>query len=304
MAIYEIRDTISGPGSTFGDQVIMQRKINLEPGMRHTINHLDWFDDAISGGSAGQPNYKMEVYLTNYPVILRDRIFHTGNGLGGPLAGDDQVLWKAHRLNYSSGNLGWYDAEFPNQFLGATPTFSFYTPTLYWTIIWTQEGEIGYERTFEQSLYLALESKKVDAVEYGIGLLREYNNNQARKLSNNGLTMLQAEVIGAMPMWDIGGIRSELMTGTTSTIGDGNWFLNQAYAGTNGEIMEDSGTIRIQLQESRTMVPSTEAFGSDFLEFPDWFKAIAKPFPSLETGPQRANFPPRRKLTNGNTEMV
>ena len=70
MAIHEIRETISGSSESTNGQIIVQRKINLQPGKRHTIAHLDWFDDAISGGSAANAQYKMEVFLTNYPLVL------------------------------------------------------------------------------------------------------------------------------------------------------------------------------------------------------------------------------------------
>lgn len=304
MAIHEIRETISGSSESTNGQIIVQRKINLEPGKRHTISHLDWFDDAISGGSAANAQYKMEVFLTNYPLVLTNRAFHTGSGLGGPNAGDDQVLFKAHRINFPTGRLGWYDNEFPNQFLGATPTFSFYTPTLYWTIVWTQEEEVNYSRNFEQSLYLALESEDVDAVEYGIGLLREHSANQARLLTNNGIAMTQAEVIGGMPMWEIGGIRPEIMTGYDPILVNTGWYLDQSY-GDNGEGMQGGSSIRATLDFARTMVDHTSAFGATGgIEAPDWFKAIAKPFPGLTSGPERSQFPPVLKLNNGNTEMV
>ena len=304
MTVHEIRETIQTAASSDDGIIIVQKRINLQPGKRHTFLHMDWFDDNIAGATNSTEPQKMQVYVTNYPLILSQENFHSGPQADlGPLAGDDQVLFKAVRLSWPTGNARWYNNEFPNNFLGATKTFSWYTPHLYFTIVWTQgTGEIS--REFAQSFYAAVESVDVDDVEYGIGLLQEYNENQMRVLTSNGRLVLQADVIGAMPMWQIGGIRPEIMTATAGIVTNGNWFLDQAYGSANGEAMDAAADIRDALSQARTMQSAFDAFGEPLAEAPDWFKAIAKPFPSLESGPQRANFPPIVKNNNGNTEMV
>lgn len=305
MAVHEIRETLQTAVASDDGQLIVQKRINLQPGKRHTFLHMDFFDDNISGGTNTSQNMKMQVYVTNYPIVLSDDIFHSGlTGDIGPLAGDDEVLFKAVRLSWSTGNARWYNDEFPNNFLGSTETFTWYTPHLYFTVIWQQAPATQISREFAMSFYAAVDSVDVDPVEYGMGLLQEYNQHQMRVLTSNGVLTDQAEVIGAMPMWQIGGIRPELMTGTTGPITNGNWFLNQAYGNTNAEEMIGNNVIRATLTGARTMVGSQDAFGSDFLEAPDWFKAIAAPFPSLSSGPTRSNFPPLLKFDNGNTEMV
>lgn len=304
MTVHEIRETITANVGSDDGQLIVQKKINLQPGKRHTFLHMDWFDDNIAGATNEALNQKMQVYVTNYPIILSDETFHAGAGPDmGPLAGDDEVLFKAIRLSYSAGNARWYNDEFPNNYLGATKTFSWYTPHLYFTIVW-QQGEGTISRDFAQSFYAAVESVDVDDVEYGIGLLQEYNRHQMRLLTSNGRLVTQAEAIGAMPMWQIGGIRPEIMTATAGIVTNGNWFLDQAYGSANGEAMDAADDIRGALAQARTMQSAFDAFGEPLAEAPDWFKAIAKPFPSLESGPQRANFPPIVKNNNGNTEMV
>jgi hypothetical protein len=306
MPIHEIRETLNSGNSTLVGQdgyIMFQKRIELMPGMRHTINHADFFDDGnlFASVTASSANFVFEFYVTNYPILLGNVNLPAINQTNmGPQAGDDQVLFKVRK--YTAGQFQ-TEVEFPNAFLGSSPTFSFYTPQLYLTAIIANDSAEAPEENVFFSWYGALESKEVDAVEYGIGLLREYNANQMRRLTSNGVLITEAEVIGGYPLWQMGGIRPELMTGTTTTIADGNWFLNQAYAATGGEVMEGSATIRTQLNEARTMVAHDAAFGSELLEFPDWFKAIAKPFAGLTGGPLRANFPPLQKNDNGNTEM-
>jgi hypothetical protein len=300
MAIHEIRETINTTATSDNGQIIVQKKINLQHGMRHNIVHMDWFDDAISGATNTQQNFKMEVYLTNYPIILSEQVFHSGAGVGGPLAGDDQVLFKAHRLSWSSANAAWYNNEFPNQFLGSTPTFDFYTPELYFTIIWNNETTEDITRQFQQSIYLAVDSVEVNAVEYGMGLIREYNENQMRLLTSNGTTMTQAQVEGGFMGWQVGGIRPELMTGVDAP---DNFFYSLAGYGAS-ETMQTSTQLRDAVEASRTMVAFDEAFGDQATEAPDWFKVVVRDFGSLNTGPIRPNFPPVQKLNTGITLMV
>lgn len=303
MTVHEIRETIQTVAASDNGIIIVQKRINLQPGKRHTFLHMDWFDDNIAGATNSSEAQKMQVYVTNYPLILSEENFHSGVQADlGPLAGDDEVLFKAVRLSWPTGNARWYNNEFPNNFLGATKTFSWYTPQLYFTIVWTQgTGEIS--REFAQSFYAAVDSVDVDDVEYGIGLLQEYNQHQMRVLTSNGRLVTQADVIGAMPMWQIGGIRPELMTATAGIVTNGNWFLDQAY-GNAGEAMDSTADIRVALGQARTMQNAFDAFGEPLAEAPDWFKAIAAPFPGLAGGPTRANFPPIVKNNNGNTEMV
>ena len=300
MAMHEIRETIDTRASSDNGLLIVQKKINLQHGMRHNIVHMDWFDDAISGATNTNQNFKMEVYLTNYPLILSETPFHSGTGTGGPLAGDDQVLFKAHRLSWSAANAAWYNNEFPNQFLGSTPTFDFYTPELYFTIVWNNESAEEISRQFQQSIYLAVDSVECNAVEYGIGLLKEYNENQMRLLTSNGTIMTQAQVEGGFVGWQTGGIRPELMTGTDAP---DNFFYALAGYGAS-ETMQTSVQLRDAVEASRTMVAFDEAFGDQATEAPDWFKVVVRDFGSLNTGPIRANFPPVQKLDSGLTLMV
>lgn len=104
-------------------------------------------------------------------------------------------------------------------------------------------------------------------------------------------------------MWQIGGIRPEIMSRPSGAGAAEGWFFGLAGYG-EGEAMSSTAGIRTGLDLARTMVGHTAAFGDADLDVPDWFKAIAAPFPEFATGPMRANFPPVVKNNNGNTEMV
>lgn len=311
MPMLEIRETIQQSGTSVeigaaGTDVLqIQKRINLSPGNRYTINQLDFFDDGMLNFDSGNFEFNYQVFLTNYPIVLTDMTFNDGIAESGPLAGDDMVLFKANMMQHSSSNEIAIRQEFPNQFLGAMPTFSFYTPQLYFTVIIQRSltDPSPFSRNVAMSLYMAVESTDCDAVEYGMGMLKEYNDNQAMVLRSQGIVIDQAEIIGAMPMWQIGGIRPQFMsTNSINTLGQ-QWYYSQAGYG-EGEDMSTSTQIRSGLSAARTMAFGVGTpFGSRVDQIPDWFKAIAKPFPGLESGPVRAQFPPLKFNDNGNTLM-
>ena len=306
--IHEIRETIQQTGTSVAETgtIQFQKRINLQAGKRHTINHIDFFDDGIVDLGVVR-NSAYQVFLTNYPIVITDETFNQGVFQSGPLAGDDMVLFKANGVRDATPQEN-IRQEFPNQFLGSMPTFSFYTPQLYFTVILDRlasEPAPEFTQEIAMSLYMAVDSVEVDAVEYGIGMLREYNQNQAMLQRMQGITITQTDIIGAMPMWQIGGIRPEFMaSNATNTLGE-NWFFSTAGYG-GSEAMSATSSVRQGLSNARTMTGSGDAFGKQVgaKAIPDWFKAIAKPFPALESGPVRAQEPPLKHADNGNVRML
>ena len=304
MGIREIRETIVGAGTTDGNGLLQfQKRINLTPGLAHTIQHIDFFDDGLLGATNTTSNFSYQVWLTNYPIVITDEVFHAGDMRQGPLAGDDNVLYKAQRnINGAQSRLDFQ--EFPNQFLGSQPTFEFYTPTLYFTVaVQVTSADQPISPQIHMSLYLALEETKTDAVEYGMGILQEFAENQAMLRRKNGVVMNRANIIGALPMWQIGGIRPEIMTESTGSILGEGWFFSTAGYGA-GEEMQETDGVRAGLRFARTMVGAMDAFGDQANDIPDWFKSITKNFPGLESGPLRPQWPPILHEDNGNVIMV
>jgi hypothetical protein len=303
MAVHEIRETINSGDTVLAGEngvLMVQKRINLTPGMRHTINHADFFDDGNLFGAVTSSLYNgaFEFYVTNYPLLLGDVTLPGITATDfGPQAGDDLVLFKVRK--YVAGSNQTVE-RFPNSFLGSSPTFSFYTPYLYLTVLVANDNNEEPAEELNMSFYAALDSREVDAVEYGIGILQEYNENRARVLNSNGVLINEAEIIGGMPLWQMGGIRPEIMVSSTT----GNWFLGQVTGNSSGETMETTNAIRIAVSNARNMVAHTEAFGNEPSNEPDWFKVIVRDFAGLASGPERAQFPPRQKDNNGNTLMV
>ena len=302
MAIREIRESIQQTGTATGKVLQFQKRINLEHGKRHNILQIDFFDDGLIGATNTGSQFGYQVYVTNYPVVLTDNEFHTGGMPSGPMAGDEQVLFKANQLSFANTQAAFLRQEFPNQFLSAFPTFSFYTPTLYFTIIITDPTATAYTKTVNMSLYMAVQTEDCDAVEYGMGMIDEFSVNNAMVLRNQGIMIDQAQITAALPMWSIGGQRNQIMSANDINTHGQQWFYSQAGYG-EGETMSSSTLVRSGLSLARTMVDPTTAFGDRTAEIPDWFKAIAKPFAGIEGGAIRAQAPPLKFANNGNTLM-
>tara|TARA_R110000744_G_scaffold300966_1_gene410097 strand:+ start:1641 stop:2570 length:930 start_codon:yes stop_codon:yes gene_type:complete len=304
--LHEIRETIMQTGTPDENGLVqIQKRINLRAGVAHTIQHIDFFDDGLLGATNIGNDFSYQVWLTNYPVIITDDIFHAGQMRMGPMAGDDNVLYKAVQLSFGPQGLRNFE-EFPNAFLGSQPTFEFFTPHIYFTMV-TMANELVAPPApnVKMSIYLAILETEVEAVEYGIGVLQEWTNNQAMLLRKNGRQVDRLDVIGAQPMWQIGGIRPEFMASNDTNILGENWFFNQAGYG-GAEAMSLTTSVRGGLAAARKMVGFGDAFGSESggKAIPDWFKAIAKPFPGLESGPIRSQEPPLKHFDNGNVEML
>lgn len=305
--IHEIRETIQQTGDSDSSNGILQfqKRINLQEGKRHTINHIDFFDDGLFEFTNPDENLSYQVLVTNYPIVITDNVTTVANFNSAPLAGDNQVLFKANMISWGPTNR---DArwEFPNQFLGSMPTFSFYTPQLYFTVIIERtSAQLSYSKTISMSLYMAVDSVEADSVEYGIGMLKEYSENQAMLLRKQGIVITQSQIKGAMPMWQIGGIRPEFMASNATNLLGENWFFSTAGYG-GSEAMSATSGVRAGLANARNMVDFGDAFGkaSTTKAIPDWFKAIAKPFPGLESGPIRSQEPPLKHFDNGNVQML
>jgi len=306
MTLHQLRETIQQTGSTTSGVIQFQKRINLEPGQRHSIKTIDFFDDGLLGSSQNNTVLGYQVYVTNYPVILTDNIFHVAPFASGPLAGDDLVLFKASMLSIgptAASTPAYLVQQFPDKQNASQSTFDFYTPTLYFTVVFANANDLTFDANIAMSIYLEIESVDCNSVEYGIGMLQEHNNNQAIEFRSNGIQIDKAQIIRGQPMWTIGGIRPEIVSSNNINIAGQQWFYSQAGYG-EGEEVSDTSDIRKGLKLARQMVSDVSAFGTAIEGIPDWFKAIAKPFPGLESGPVRQQQPPLKHFDNGNVMML
>ncbi|GAJ13982.1 unnamed protein product, partial [marine sediment metagenome] len=190
--------------------------------------------------------------------------------------------------------------QFPNESVGATPTFSFYTPTLYVTAL-IHGGPAALVESLALSVYLAMDSKKANLTSYGLGVIRERSVAQGINLMNQGRTILPSRNVGQVfPMWKFGGIRPERML-RGNAIAD--FFL--PYTPNETEAMTTTDNLRTFIKAARQMQAFDTAFGSLDVakgEVPDWVKFNLSR--GLVAGPVLAQMPPVRFADNGNTVML
>jgi len=302
MVVHEIRDSISIKDSfqVGDDPVIFQRKINLQGAQRHTVNFIDFFDDSVLVPQ-GNP-FAYEFFVSKFPIAPTNMIFAEQFPLGGPEAADDNILFKAIATAHTA-TLFQKD-EFPNQFLGSSPTFTFYTPHLYLTLM--LHGDNSSPETIidpRMSVYMAVESVDVDDVEFTMGAFREWKEAQFKLLMNNGVIVpnnTAGQAGETFPSWLFGGMRPERMMRA-----DALAEFWMSLSATDAESMNTYANVKIFVDSSRVMQPFDAAFGSqDSLKggVPDWIQfGLIK---GVSAGPVRPEFPPNVYADNGNTRMV
>ena len=298
MALTEIRETVEIPQITLtGDFGIVQKKVNLKPMHLHKIMKMDIFEDTILESDSPEPVI-IEWFISPYPIIYSSNPLTPVYGNRGPSAGNDTVLMKAISIQDVRGGYGSI-IQFPNQQVGATPTFSFYTPTVYITgIVHAVAAAVVSNIAF--SFYIASDDVKAKPTTYGLGLIRERSIAQGLNLTQQGRTILPASNVGQIfPSWKFGGIRPERMVSATTNM---NYFLN--FGDNQAEGTYTSNLIRGNVRSSRQMVGFDAAFGRDSPTVgpvPDWIRFGVNR--GLVSGPIRAQQPPRKLADNGNTLM-
>jgi len=298
MPITELRDGITiqqfpGIGSPSGLKLnssgfgIIQKKINVERGMRHTLQHCDFYID-----SAGLGYETATFYLTPLPIIYSDM----NNILGGP--NGDQGIIPAYNENVlykckfaALRGSGATQEEFPNNFLSARPTFNFYSDTLYLTCFFN--GEIDDEVTnVIISFYAAMDSTPIDSIEHGMGLLRERMTMMTARIDSLGRSIPPARNVGQIaPFWKYGGSRPERMIEGDSLV---NYWLNMADR--DDEDMSSPTLLRDSVKDARQMQENPVAMGAG--DIPDWIRLYLNE--GLVAGPIRSQWPPIKHADNGN----
>ena len=305
MSLLEIRDTIEQTSVTldasgFG---IVQKQINLKPNQLNSVMKVDFFQDSLPTYIGANPLY-VELIVTPFPVIYSNMDFASAllYGNRGPMAGSETILFKSIVGPYISAppfNLPDF-RQFPNESVGATPTFSFYTPMLYVTALLHGDSSQTVDN-LAFSVYMALETKKANLTSYGLGVMRERSVAQGIVLMNQGRTILPSRNVGQVfPMWKYGGIRPDRML-RGNAIAD--FFL--PYSSSDSEKMLSTANVRAFLSRARTMQGFDTAFGDldpAKGQVPDWVRFNLNR--GLVSGPILPQMPPARYADNGNTIML
>lgn len=301
MAIHDIRESLEN-SLIFqeSDLCIIQKKVELKRGMRHEVLACDIFQDAVV--STDSPFGYIEFFVTPYPVIYSNMDIAPFVPNRGPVAASDSVLFKAN-MDITPSPTGFTFAQinqFPSPQISAGPSFSFYTPFVYFTAF--IHGDFGSQyENFAFSFLLRVNSTKATNTSYGLGLLRERSVAQGINLMNQGRIIPKAANVGQIfPAWKYGGIRPERMIRGTAAR---NFWLN--YSADSSEKMLDTGNVRTYVKGARTMQDFESAFGFDDPvkgPIPDWLRFGLNR--GLVSGPIRAQQPPRKLADNGNTLML
>ena len=296
MPIHEFRESISvqdGVPVAEDSYALFQKRISLRTGDRHTVNFIDFYDDSqISAGLT--PPSAWQFFVSKYPVLPTNMSWVEGAiGNAGPPASDPNVLFKASSvIGGVAPNIAQIDDEFPNQFLGSSPTFTFYTDHLYLTLILynlVPDGQTVVDP--QMSVYMAIDSVDVNSVEFSMGYYKEYQDAQLIQVLSGGVQMQSTPLLQAgynFPMWLAGGIRPEKMLRADALA---DWWHNL-----DGNFAEKTQTVtnlREYYNLAKTMVTFDAAFGGPATDpkgaVPDWIRVNA--LPSVISGPELAEFP-------------
>ena len=323
MPIHTIRETLIGTtkfDSSGRDQSLVQKRINLDPGHRYTIEAIQCFDDNmhLMATDTGGSMVTREIYVTPHPIVPTNKSWGfttdmsnatAGTGLGyGMLAGDNSVLYK--RLDWNNGDrnpvpgtapeLGSYNTnmyEFPNPMVAVSNPFTWYTPHLYLT------AKINCDDDAENiptniSFYIKVKKTKCSALETSMGVYKEQLEAACRPLSStlNWIDPIDSAAGRSNPMWKYGGARPEIMITATNVLRYYNKLASQAY-----QEMDNVAAFRTRYKEATTMVAFDAAFGDTTTDIPDWITLMDAS--GVTSGPIRPYPPPVKFSGNGNTVM-
>lgn len=296
MPIHEIRESIEFDNINLGDFSfgIVQKEINLKENVSHKMIQCDAFLDNPFFGTT-EDNVVIELMVTPHPVIYTNMTI-AGYNNRAPSASLDTVLFKQTIYKPTTAISEAEITEFPNQFINARPTFTWFTPKLYLTLLihGPRNADVS---NFALTVYCAVEHKNVSLVTYGMGLMKEYFVAQVAAVVSNGRFISPARNVGQIfPMWKYGGIRPELMMKSDA-------FAQFFYNTSNNDASKtvDPFNLREFAKLGRQMVSNLDAFGTPGTvkgDIPDWV-TFALP-EGIEAGAIRDQWPPIKHADNGN----
>jgi len=293
MTIHEIRESIELNEITlnadgFG---IVQKVINLKDNRSHKMLQCDAFIDNPSPLFSGD-GYIIELLVSSQPIIYTDMEIQNFSNRS-PAAANEHILFKEYFSNLARID----NRVFPNRFISARPTFTWYMPKLYITALIHGERDM-IMNNLALSVYCAVESKKASLVTYGMGVIREDNIAQVAAIMSNGRFIEPFRNVGqSFPMWKYGGVRPELMISGANLA---SWF-NRTDSQEAGQTNTTS-RLRLMAKAARQMQPNLDAFGSTLPldgAIPSWVRMEL--FKGVESGPIRDQWPPTKYADNGNT---
>ena len=303
MVVTIIDDMISGENISVapGQHAIMYRKINLQRGQCRRLKQVDVFDDIdFFGQGLNYATLSYQMTISTFPIIYNEMPWLT-NANSMPYAGERHILYKRQAYQDAAGTR--YVSEYPNASISALDDVFFFAPHLYLTVYLYNDPEGEQTITIPKinfSVYCSLDDKKVDRIQYDVGVYQEYLSQMSATVLSVGSMIPAANNAGYFaPSWRYGGKRSSLMASVAAfTANTTSMFLPE---GPNEAAeMNSRQDIQDTLSRSRTMVSYDEPFGQGTA--PDWFRFEVGA--GIVSGPLRDQSPPTKYADNGNTLML
>lgn len=301
--IHEIRESIDLDTVRMDNQLgFVERVIELKRGYRHTINAIDVFIDNLYMDTDGDGPGLLEVVLSSQPLLMTDEVFNSLYLQSTPMVSNDHILYKMQfQVTNRDTVPGTIQQEFPNNFLGAMPTFSWYTPKLYMYCVFYNTSQASRVNNVRVSAYVAVESKKSAYLPYMLGNIRERSIAMTGKIMQMGRLLIPARITGqTFPMYLYGGARTQFMMDSNALAEF--WYQLDPQS---SEQMLTTAEQRQFVASSRNMVPFNSAFGEvnpALGGVPDWIRLHA--LTGIISGPIRDQWPPAKKFDNGNVMML
>jgi hypothetical protein len=310
MPVVEVRDSIEG-AMILNDEGFgyMTRRINLQEGHKFAIQSIDIFNDngmmPLKTDPQNPANAAYQMFVSPYPMqvdgsswgpAVPNNIFASG----GQSAGEPNVLYKEVGISTATDDdVDFNDKvvikRFPNDCVAATPTFTWFTPHVYLTVmVWNTPQTEVY---IKLSCYMKVKQTKANAVSSSMGCYSELLDSQMKKLVETANVFDPADVAGyTFPSWKFGGIRPELMLNATTTMR----YFNRVASNASQEMVESSAMLTA-FRGATKMVAFDEAFGDAANNLPEWITLLN--VQGVTSGIIRPYPPPLKFADNGNTLM-
>ena len=307
----ELSETLSA--SMFDTYRVYNKKINLTNGVRHQVDSIQLFHNTFDIGDGGADGEAVirHTFLSLYPQTFYDLDTDTVGDTVANAANDSIIYRKTEVFTVGTTTPAdkiqqlIYSEEFPQSNLTQLPVQNFYTPHLYLTIMYEfpPNRDTVYLADPSVSLYMVVDEKPCDSVQYGMGLIKEktaamWDLRQASGVSIlDSITSLGSNIF---PMWKIGGIRpARMLTLNEQT---------ESYLGLSSgeaESMRALTSFRTDFTAASQMVQARDAFGSikAASDFPDWVADILMDMPGV-ISPLLGHNIPVLKNEDGTTRMV
>ena len=305
MPVTEIRDTIEGNVTTDpAGLAYFTRRINLEEGFRYDMLLIDVFNDnlVLPMAGAGQAAAS-QIYISPYPMQQLNGVWGVGNNFflgGGQAAGEPNVLYKELSITNIDAidqrqQTNVWNAHFPNDSVGARPTFTWFTPHVYVTVMLWNVPDTSFD--VKLSVYMKVNKRKTGKVASSMGRYAEFLDSQIKLLTDTAVVINPNDVSGyTFPMWKYGGVRPELMISGTTAL---RYYNKQA--DNASQEMVSRGNLQTAFQSATNMVAYDEAFGDAANNLPEWITLMD--VEGVTAGPIRPYAPPLKFADNGNTLM-